>query len=475
MWSYTGVVLFLLTATCYLLTPAQLLAAPRVVWSARYDGPVHGEDKLTGLVADSAGNCWISGYSFGDTTDFDFATLRVSPQGKTLWTRRYGSPLKCEDRSWCLARDSAGSIIAAGGSIADFNIGWDFLLIKYNQVGDQAWLRRYDSPFHSDDKPAALAVGPDNCLYVAGFSKHKPVEASIAPDASGAKRTDTDVSLVKYSAKGDALWQRFYNGRAGMDDGAAALAIDRAGNCYVVAKVVNRQPGTDITLLKFRADGSLAWFRDIDGPGHSADLPAAVLLSDSPLASRLSPLVYVVGSATGDGTSFDYYVGCFDATGNQLWQRTYDGAGRVDITAAACLDSTGNILVTGQSTGTASSFDVATVKYSPSGELVWARRYNGARNGADRGSCIVPDRNDRVIVGGNSEGATGFPEIVLLGYSASGDTLWTFTHAGTGAGEARPVALCVRRDASGVERLLVGGYENNAGTGSDYRLMLLEE
>jgi hypothetical protein len=473
------VVFLLLIANCYLLTPAQLLAAPRVVWTARYDGPVHGEDKLTGLVTDTAGNCWLSGYSFGDTTDFDFATLRVSPQGRTVWTRRYGSPLKCEDRSWCLARDSAGSIIAAGGSIADFNIGWDFLLIKYNRAGDRVWLRRYDSPFHSDDKPAALAVGPKNCLYVAGFSKRKTTETGVGRDASGVKRTDTDVSLVKYSAKGDTLWQRFYNGRAGMDDGAAAIAVDRAGNCYVVARVVNRQPGTDITLLKYRADGSLAWFRDIDGPGHSTDMPAAVLLSDSPLAPRPSPLVYVVGSVTGAGTSFDYYTSCFDTTGNQLWQQTYDGAGRVDVASAACLDSAGSIIVTGQSTGAASSFDVATVKYSPTGERVWARRYNGTRNGADRGSCIVADRQGRVIVGGNSVGATGFPDMVLLGYSPEGDTLWIFTHAGTGAGESKPAVILPAPanspPATRNSQLFVAGYENNTNTGFDYLLMLLEE
>ena len=40
-----------------------------------YDGPVHGEDKLTGLVTDTAGNCWLSGYSFGDTTDTGFDYL----------------------------------------------------------------------------------------------------------------------------------------------------------------------------------------------------------------------------------------------------------------------------------------------------------------------------------------------------------------------------------------------------------------
>jgi len=440
---------------------------PVVVWKATYDGPAHGEDKLTGLVTDSAGNCWISGYSFGDTTDFDFATVLVGADGRTVWARRYGSPLKCEDRSWCLARDSAGNIVAGGGSIADLNAGWDFTLVKYDPVGDLVWLRRYDSPFHSDDKPSAIAVGPENCLYVAGFSKHKPVESGVGRDASSVRRSDTDVSLVKYSAEGAPLWQRFYNGRAGMDDGASAIAVDRAGNCYVAARMTNRQPGADIALLKYRADGSLAWCRDIDGPGHGADFPAAVLLSDS-------LLVYVVGSVTGEGTSFDYYTSCFDTTGTQLWEKTYDGSGKVDVASAACLDSADNLLVTGQSTG-ASSFDIATVSYSPNGEQKWVRRYNGQHNGTDRGSCVVAGRHGRVIVGGNSVGATGFPDMVLLGYSAEGNTLWTFTHHGTGSGEAKPVALRVGRDASGVEQLLVAGYENNADTGSDYVLTLLKE
>ena len=440
------------------------------MWIARYDGPDHGEDRLAGLVTDTAGNCWVSGYSFGDTTDFDFATLRVSPQGKTIWTRRFGSPLKSEDRSWCLCRDSAGSIITAGGSIADYGVGWDFLLIKYDPAGDQVWLRRYDSPFHSDDKPVAIAVGPEDCLYIAGFSKHKPSRES--------PRADCDVSLVKYSARGDTLWTRFYNGRAGRDDGAVGVAVDRAGNCYVAAKLTNRTPVTDIALLKYRTDGSLAWSRDIDGPGHSSDLPAAILLSDPPLAPRSSPRIYLVGSVTGAGTSFDYCASCFDTAGSLLWQQTYDGAGRVDVAAAACVDSAGNLLVTGQSTGRASSVDVATVKYAPSGKQLWVRRYNGRRNGADRGTCIAAGSQGRVIVGGSSVGATGFPDMVLLGYSPKGDTLWTFTLSGTGPGEARPVVILPVPAQSPLvahqSSFLVAGYENNTGTGFDYVLMLLE-
>jgi hypothetical protein len=125
-----------------------------------------------------------------------------------------------------------------------------------------------------------------------------------------------------------------------------------------------------------------------------------------------------------------------------------------------------------------SSFDIATVKYSSTGERVWARRYNSTRNDADRGSCVVADRQDRVIVGGNSVGATGFPDMVLLGYSAEGDTLWTFTHAGTGPGESKPVIILPAPGNSQLatrnSQLLVAGYENNADTGFDYLLMLVD-
>jgi hypothetical protein len=62
--------------------------------------------------------------------------------------------------------------------------------------------------------------------------------------------------------------------------------------------------------------------------------------------------------------------------------------------------------------------------------------------------------------------------MVVLAYSAEGDTLWTFTHAGTGPGESKPVIIL---PAPGNSQLLVAGYENNTESGFDYLLMLLEE
>jgi hypothetical protein len=270
---------------------------------------------------------------------------------------------------------------------------------------------------------------------------------------------------VKLSPAGDTLWTRLYDGGDRLDDDASSLAVDSLGNCYVLGKVATPR-GTDVVLLKYRPDGTRAWAHTIRGRGHSSDLPCAVLLSPS-------SLVYVAGSFTGEKTSFDYGVACLDTAGKLLWLQTWDAAGRVDVVAAAGLDSSGNIVITGQSTGTASSFDVSTVKYSPAGQLLWQRTFDGPRHAADRGSCLLSLPDGTTLVGATTAGPTGFPDLLIIAYSPSGDTLWTFTHSGTGAGESKPIALGVLRDASGVRRLLVAGTEFNQDTGFDYLLLAL--
>jgi hypothetical protein len=144
-----------------------------------------------------------------------------------------------------------------------------------------------------------------------------------------------------------------------------------------------------------------------------------------------------------------------------------DGAGSVDIARAACLDARGNLVVTGQSTGRGSSFDVLTVRYSDRGETLWTRRYDGPRGDADRGWCITAGPNGEVVVGATSVGAGGYPDLVLVCYSETGAELWRYRYVGEG--ETRPVALGWTGS-----RLLVAGYTRTRETGCDYLLLRFE-
>lgn len=435
-----------------------LSAPPAQVWL--YDGSAQAEDRLTGLLTDRSTPpcCYLTGYSYQPHTDFDFWTVKVNFAGETIWTARHGSAFNCDDRIWTSVLDRSGNLIAGGGSIADLDMDWDFHLVKYDPKGRVLWSRHYDLSEQGDDKPAAAAVGTDNSIYLTG---------SAQPRRKAARR-DSDVITIRLAPTGETLWTRLLDGGARLDDAGVAIAVDSPGNCYVAARITSRPQATDIALLKYSPAGRLLWKRIIDGPGNKADLPIGLLLS-----RQVEPVL--IGTVTGRVTSFDYYVGAFDILGRTRWERTLDAAGRVDVPAAAYLDSAGNVIITGQSTA-ATSFDILTLSYSAAGRLCWTHRYNGASNGADRGLAVAAAA-DRVYVGGSSDGVSGYPDLIVIALAPADSLtdstdcrlLWSYRYSGGGTGESRAVALSVLPAG-----LLVGGYTCRPSSSFDYLLLRLE-
>jgi hypothetical protein len=64
-----------------------------------------------------------------------------------------------------------------------------------------------------------------------------------------------------------------------------------------------------------------------------------------------------------------------------------------------------------------SSSDYATIKYSPTGERLWAKRYDGPGNGIDDASGIAVDSQVDVYVTGNSQGAGSAGDYATIKYS----------------------------------------------------------
>ncbi len=446
------------------LTLFVLAGWPEVVVEASYDGPAGLEDKCSGMVTGLDGAVYLTGYSLGQETDFDFATVRFSASGSTGWARRYGAPLGNEDRSWLIARDSSGGIVVAGGSVEDFAHGWDFVLVRYLPEGDTAWLRRLDFSPSADDKPAGLAVGPNGDIYVTGRSRNR---------FDSSRMSDWDIATVRMTVDGDTVWTQRFDGPAHKDDQGVGVAVDAEGCCFVAGKATFEPPGTDIVLLKYGPDGDLLWERDISGAERGNDMAVGVL-------ADADGRCYLYGALYNKGASFDYATACFSPGGDELWRRTADGSGSVDVPQAACFTPDGGICVTGQSTGGGSSFDILTMKYSNEGEALWARRYNGPENGADRGWCIASGPDGMVFVGGTSVGNTGHPDMLLACYSPGGDSaLWTYRRASAGPGETRPVALGLADSStpgSGLsdDRLLVGGFTMRPESGFDFLLLWIE-
>ena len=88
----------------------------------------------------------------------------------------------------------------------------------------------------------------------------------------------------------------------------------------------------------------------------------------------------------------------------QEWEARYIGPYNSDGASSMCLDSYGNVYVTGESQRSAYIYDYATVKFNKWGNLNWVARYNwpGDTMGGATAYSIALDKNDNIYVSGTA-------------------------------------------------------------------------
>jgi hypothetical protein len=117
-----------------------------------------------------------------------------------------------------------------------------------------------------------------------------------------------DYLTIRYDANGNELWTARYNGTANGEDMATSLALDAAGNVYVTGRSQETGTGFDLTTIKYNAAGAQQWVAKYNGPGNGDDGTGIFLgfFTTHPIAVDASGNVYVTGLSTGIGTGFDY-------------------------------------------------------------------------------------------------------------------------------------------------------------------------
>jgi len=88
---------------------------------------------------------------------------------------------------------------------------------------------------------------------------------------------------------------------------------------------------------------------------------------------------------------------------------------RNDSSSDIAVDNSGNVYVAGSVYDSVTSNDYVTIKYYPSGDTAWVRRYNEPGDSSDIAKAVAIDRNGNVYVTGTSG---------TIKYDNKGTQLW---------------------------------------------------
>jgi uncharacterized delta-60 repeat protein len=367
-------------------------------WSARYNGPADSIDYVTCLAVDSLCNIYVAGWSIGLNDDYDFAVVKYDSNGVQQMVIRYNGPANGNDGIADIAVDNLGDIYVTGPSWDNVSQN-DYVTIKYDSVGNQLWLQRYNGPENQDDVPSALIIDNIGNAYVTGYGK----------DSVG----DIGYLTIKYNVDGIQQWiARYNNGPYYYEDEASAMAIDNVCNVYVTGYSVGLSTDRDYATVKYNSNGIQQWVRRYNGPGNDWDEASAITVSNT-------GYIYVTGYSFNADNNEDIATIKYNTNGVQQWVARYNDPNDYDDYAYAIeIDGDENVYITGASNTWFYSHST-TIKYNIVGMQEWVENYSGSGNLDDFTFGIVVDNQGNVYVAGWTYNLSTNYDAVIIKYTQS--------------------------------------------------------
>jgi len=336
-----------------------------------------------------------------------FTLLLVSmSNAQQRWERNYGGT--GEDNGFSVQQTQDGGYVVAGYTNS-FGNGVQVFLVKTNASGDALWTRNFGGA--NSDYGHSVQQTSDLGYIVAGYT-----------NSFG---NGVQVYLLKINSFGDTLLTRTYGG-ANSEGGNSVQQTSDTG--YIVAGWTGSfGNGGQVYLIKTNAYGDTLWTRTYGGTND--DYGTSV--------QQTSDGGYIVaGSTSSFGDSDQVYLVKTNASGDTLWTRNYGGT-NTECGYSVQQTSDGGYIVAGYTTSFGNDFQVYLIKTNALGDTLWTKTYGGTRN--DRGYSVQQTSDGGYIVAGVYDYSGPNHQVYLIKTNASGDTLWTKTHGGTGSEEGESV------------------------------------
>ena len=340
-------------------------------------------------IAINAGNAYITGFS--NSSDFPITLgqshtgaflVKLTASGALVYSRVLGTSGSSTGGN-AVAVDNGGAAYITGvtgesnfpvtaGSLRTSLAGWnDAFVAKLNDAGQVVYATYLGG--NQNDSGAAIAVNASGNAFVAGgtWSNNFPTTAVAF---AGQLKGEENAFVAELNAAGTALVYATYLGSSSFDS-ATGLALDAAGNCYVVGQTAGTDfPTTPSAFATSKPGGynghystfvsklnptgtTLVYSTYLGGTdGNSGDTAAAVALDSNLLA-------YVAGTASssdfpttagalqtrqsGQNSETDIFLVQVSADGGSLQYSTVLGSTSSEYGMGVALDGAGGVYVAG--------------------------------------------------------------------------------------------------------------------------------
>jgi|CZKP01.1.fsa_nt_gi hypothetical protein len=359
---------------------------------------------------------------------FLFASPFLLAQEDYLWAKGFGqvSGTSSTDYGQGVTTDSMGNILLTGqfqgtitfpSGVAMTSQGnFDYFLVKFDKDGNALWKRNAGSgPGSFPERGYGVRFDLlGNIITCGSFFATTTWEGGGNPDITYTAMGNLDGFIAKYDSSGKLLWVK---------PQASVSQI----YTYKVA-IDNRNNIIGCGYFGSNTSDSIAYFDTIS----------------------------IKSNAARDG-----FIAKYDPNGNAIWAKNFGGPVSYDQANSVVVDSAGNVYVCGMSAGI-SNFSGLTVncdtidswkngltpdaivaKYSPSGDIIWAKNFGG--HNTDDAYDLVLDGMGHLYVSGyfdsaavfgslgivNSNGNKG-PDVFLIKLDTAGNAIWVRTGGGPG-------------------------------------------
>ncbi len=354
---------------------SKLSAQGQTIWTYNFTGTGNGDDVVLSVKFDNYKNIYLTGTTYKSATNnYDLFLVKLDKDGNQLWSVTYNGTASSMDSGGDVVLDTLGNVFVVGASMNSGTLV-DFVVLKYDSLGNQVWVNQYDYLGFNDAANKVILSG--DSILVSGVSQ--------------SAANNWDFTTISMSTIDGNIGNEIRSGGSGNGiDKLNAITYDNSGHIYITGAVLNANNNYDARTIKLNPNLTISWSKDYNGIDS---------LDDESNDVKVDSIgnVYIAGYSTKTGESKNLLLIKYNSLGDTIFTKLQNGLGNGhDQANAVCLGLDGFIFITGSSKNTHE--DIVTVKYNPAGLPIKTQTYSGTGNG--RANSISVGELGEIIISG---------------------------------------------------------------------------